>query len=176
MEKKLIEETVADRLQQYGYVDSTDDYVDIVAFVQSQGFIVGNAELNENEDGFLAIRPSDTSLLSNQRVIGVNSARNLDFKRFVIAHEYAHSVLHYQEGQVYLHRENKKGKDDKENDADYFAAVLLMPPRAFKRKYDEFVGQGLTAPTINQKLASVFVVPIESVERRIQEVCAESTN
>lgn len=167
MEKKVIEGKVAELLYQYGYRQDKDNYVDIVDFVQKKGFSVGNALLPDSEDGFLAIQPNGNT---NEKIIGVNAGRPIEFKRFIIAHEFAHSVLHYKDGQVFLHRENKKGKDDEENDADYFAAALLMPFQSFKRVYEQLKVAELSDKTICLNLAVTYGVPCESVARRIEEI------
>lgn len=163
VDKKEIETQVTALLKGYGYSPQEDAYVDIVEFVQQLGFIVGNAELDEKEDGFLAIQ-------ANDKIIGVNSKRSLDWKRFIIAHEFAHFVLHYKAGELYLNRENKKGKDEEENDADYFAAALLMPNEAFKRLYLQFEKDGMNKTANCLQLASIFKVPFDSASRRVEEV------
>lgn len=171
MEKQVLEEKVKKHLDLYGYSSERDTYVDIVDFVRSHGFIVGNAKLDDNEDGFLAIRPKKAQN-KDAKIIGVNFSRDLALKRFIIAHEFAHSVLHYNEGEVFLHRENKKGKNEEENDADYFAAALLMPKDSFVRMYTQLKTEGLTPSAICTKLALIYNVPLESAVRRIDEVCA----
>lgn len=175
MEKKQIEAQVRTLLKAFGYRFNQDDYVNIIDFVHSLGFIVGNARLDDGEDGFLAIQAGDKAKneneISNDKIIGVNSKRTLEWKRFIIAHEFAHFVLHYKMGEVYLHRENKKGKGSDENDADYFAAALLMPEESFRRLYNQFKTQGLTGNAMYLQLASIFKVPLDSVSRRINEVC-----
>lgn len=173
MEKVAIENKVSALLEQYGYSFDHDTDVNIVDFTRKLGFIVGNAELSDNEDGFLAIQPhpSEKNVGSGTRkIIGVNANRPLDLKRFIIAHEFAHWVLHYQDGQVFLHRENKKGKNSEENDADYFAAALLMPMASFSRVYSELKSKDLSRSVICSQLASKFKTPEESVSRRIDEI------
>lgn len=174
MEKKQIDAQVAALLEEYGYNLGEDDYVNIVDFVQHLGFVVGNAKLDDEEDGFLAIQTSEMAKngegMSNDKIIGVNSRRSLDWKRFIIAHEFAHSVLHYKTGEIYLHRESKKGKDAEENEADYFAAALLMPEKSFVRLYNKFKNDGLSDTAIYLQLASIFKVPFDSVPRRVNEV------
>lgn len=174
MEKKQIDAQVASLLEEYGYNPAEDDYVNIVDFVKHLGFVVGNAKLDDAEDGFLAIQTSDMAKngeeMSNDKIIGVNAKRSLAWKRFIIAHEFAHSVLHYKTGEIYLHRESKKGKDAEENDADYFAAALLMPVKSFSRLYYKFKEDGLSENAIYLQLASIFKVPFDSVPRRVNEV------
>lgn len=179
-----IEAQVHGLLEQSGYFmrgENESPYVDIVDFVQKLGFVVGTAELPDDEDGFLMIRPvkmisaeNDDNFaldrIPHERIIGVNSKRPLEWKRFIIAHEFAHSILHYQQGQVYLHRENKKGKDAQENEADYFAAALLMPRETFKREYQRLKDSGLNENAVCFQLSSIFNVQAESVSRRIEEI------
>lgn len=179
MDKRTIEQQATLLLAQYGYDTITDDYVDVVNFVQALGFVVGNAALDDNEDGFLAMRPSSFANkdndLSSDKIIGVNAKRTLEWKRFIIAHEFAHSVLHYKEGQVYLHREHIKGKNCDENDADFFAAALLMPRDSFIRVYNQLTRQGLKSNALYMQLATIFRVPFDSVPRRIDEVFSENS-
>lgn len=167
MEKKVIEEKVTSLLSQYGYNPERDNYVDVVDLVKKEGFSVGNVLLADSDDGFLAIRPTKNNY---EKIIGVNANRSIELKRFIIAHEFAHSVLHYESGQIFLHRENKKGKDDEENDADYFAAALLMPLQSFKRVYEQLKVAELSENIICLNLATIYRVPTESVVRRIKEI------
>lgn len=172
--KDKIETQVTALLTGYGYDFNRDDYVNIVDFTRHFGFVVGNAQLDDAEDGFLVIQKSNMAKngfeVSNEKIIGVNAKRSLDWKRFIIAHEFAHSVLHYKTGEIYLHRENKKGKCDEENAADYFAAALLMPKKSFERLYRQFEVNGLNNTAICLQLASIFKVPLDSVSRRVGEV------
>ena len=77
MEKKQIEAQVRTLLKAFGYRFNQDDYVNIIDFVHSLGFIVGNARLDDGEDGFLAIQAGDKAKngneISNDKIIGVNS-------------------------------------------------------------------------------------------------------
>ena len=160
MKKKIIEEKVVGLLSQHGYNVEQDNHVNIVDFVKEEGFSVRNTLLPDNEDGFLTIRPTDDKY---DKIIGVNINRSIESKRFIIAHEFAHSVLHYESGQIFLHRENETGKDSEENDADYFAAALLMPFKSFKRIYVQLKMYDLSKRMVYLNLAMIYRVPIESV-------------
>lgn len=177
MKKVEIEKIVSGLLRQYGYNEEEDDYLDIVTFTKSLGFNVGNAKLDE-EDGFIAIRPSSTKRKDNlgDKVIAVNRDREFEWKRFIIAHEFAHSVLHYKVGSLYLHRENKKGKNETENEADYFAAALLMPQKSFSRKCRQLKKEGLSGNALSMQLAAIYKVPLESASRRIEEIATMEIN
>ena len=172
MKKIEIERLISALLKQYGYKEEKDDYLDIVAFTRSLGFNIINAKQPESEDGFIVIRPDSAQNKDGfgDKIIVVNSDRTFEWKRFVIAHEFAHSILHYQVGDLYLHRENKKGKSIEENEADYFAAALLMPRISFDRIYKELRERELTGNALLLQLASIYKVPLASVSRRVDEV------
>jgi len=170
MERQEIEKQVSTLLETDGYNFERDSDVDVVSMSRGLGFLVGNADLSDDEDGFLMIQPKSDTTSEGLRVIGVNAKRSLEYKRFVIAHELGHSILHYKEGRIYLHREKRKGKDADENDADYFAAALLMPRASFSRIYRQLQEKGSNRNAICLQLASIFKVPQESVVRRIEEV------
>lgn len=174
MEKKEIEKKVRDLLVDYGYRPEKDDYFDVVRFAGSHGFVVGNSKLPDNEDGFLIMQPDSAGTWEDngigEKVIGVNESRPMADKRFIIAHEFGHSILHYKDEKVYLHRENKKGKDEQENDADYFAAALLMPEESFRRTYHELKEDGRKQGEICIELAKRYRTSLESVLRRLDEL------
>lgn len=174
MEKKQIEEKVTELMQQINYSDTSDE-IDIIQVANNLGFAVGNAILNDDDDGFIIVQEGSECILGikTDKLIGVNSKRPLEWKRFIIAHEIAHYVLHYSNEKnngMYAHREHKKGRNDLENDADYFAANLLMPSQKFAEKYREFKEKDLSFDEIILLLASKFVATPKMVERRIGEL------
>lgn len=173
MEKKKIEETVADVLKTISYKSENGLEVDILEIARKYGFVVGNAFLDDKEDGFIIVDEGRKQVLGieTSRLIGVNADNTLENKRFIIAHELGHFLLHYdsrEDGPMFAHRENVKGKNKDENDADYFAACLLMPQKAFLQQYNRLKESGENE--IAGKLAVLFNVPKSSAERRIDEV------
>lgn len=165
MEKREIERKAKEVLIEFGYNPEKDDYVDAVRLAKSVGFKVGESDkLSDDEDGFIVVSP-DESL----RVIGINHFRNFAEKRFIVIHELAHYFLHKEtlKKQVML-REHKKGKNTKENDADYFAACVLMPSESFCRQAKKYSSEERV-----ERLERMFLVPTESVVRRLSEVGIE---
>lgn len=162
---------IAERLlQQCGYNADCDTYVDSARVATSLGFKVGeSSRLDEKEDGFISISADKKNLL-----IGVNHDRSLDYKRFVVSHEVGHYYLHYENTTLksaVMHRENIKGKNAKENEADFFAACLLMPTKSFLKQYNILKEKGYTGDEIVSNLQRIFRTPEESIKRRIEEVC-----
>ena len=73
----------------------------------------------------------------NATVIGVNKAHALTRRRFTVAHELAHALLHEGE-EVHYDKDfrvdfrsaaSSLGVDVKEMEANFFAASILMPRR-----------------------------------------------
>jgi Zn-dependent peptidase ImmA (M78 family) len=110
--------------------------VDVELIATALGVQIHNEVAADNLSGFL-IRDVE----SKRAMIGVNSTHSAARKRFTIAHEIAHFLLH--EGDV-LHVDQREGVDlglrmkrrdpgsslgidDEEKEANLFAAELLMP-------------------------------------------------
>ena len=175
MEKNKIEEMAQNLLKDFWSThNATYAYVDIVSLARSVGFQVGESnKLPATDNGFIAISKNKKELL-----IGVNYYRTWEEKRFIIAHELAHYFLHYRDSELtgplfVRHSVQKKGKNQVENDADYFAACILMPRDEFQHEYNKMLHNGHTYESIVKKLQEIFKTPQESVERRIKEISYE---
>ena len=64
-------------------------------------------------------------------------------RRFLIAHELGHLVLHYPPLRGKTMRAWQHGEQAAEREADWFAAALLMPPTAFRKAYGRLHGLGV---------------------------------
>lgn len=174
IQKEDIEKKAHETMEQTGLSDSNEP-IDAVTIARKLGFKVGNAVMEDDDDGFIIINDGTDDILGikTNKLIGVNSARPLEWKRFIIAHEIAHYVLHYPEvkdKRLYAHRDHAKGKNEDENDADFFAACLLMPRELFTKRYDELKEKSLELKDIVVLLADRFCVTQLMAERRIGEL------
>ena len=165
MEKVLIGKRAKQVLDIISYDPTQDTYVDAVELANLFGFeVYESSDLLATDDGSISVSKNGT-----EKTILVNENRSVAFKRFVITHELAHYLLHYKEdGSLFKHREHIKGKGAEENDADYFAACILMPKDSFVREYKALKKN---STNIILDLFNKFFTPIESIERRIQEIC-----
>ena len=116
MDKDAIEKKAIEMMEDIGYVDNTDA-IDVIEIAKKLGFEVGNAVLKDDVDGFILVEEGKSELLGikTDKLIGVNSTRNLAWKRFIIAHEIAHYVLQYSKvnnNGMFAHRDHRKGKDE----------------------------------------------------------------
>lgn len=107
--------------------------VDVHALALKLGARVQFAPSNDDLSGFL-LRDSSTQ----QVIIGVNSTHSSVRRRFTIAHELGHLLLHHDEvlhvdrrGSGFeVHQRNARssdGTDPREIEANAFAGELLMP-------------------------------------------------
>lgn len=180
MEKMRIEEVCDKVLKQFDY---NGGEVDIIALAKMLGFTIGMSPLPESEDGFIIVDKKQDSInkifnINSDKIICVNSERTLKEKKFILAHELGHYLLHYQGTQYeergyFAHRENIKGKNDDENDVDYFAACLLMPSKYFKDKF-VMLRKKYSIGDCIILLSEYFNTPLQSVLRRIDEVITEN--
>lgn len=148
--------------------------LDIMSLAKQLDFVVGNAKLSDNDDGFILVDRNKRSVLGqdSNKVIGVKACLSVEWKRFTIAHELGHYFLHFPDNEYGLlaHREHRKGKGKEENEADYFAACLLLPRDKFIDLYNKVSNTTNDAKVIISILASSFMVTHEMAERRIKEL------
>ena len=164
-----IENLVNSLLKQNGYDEDKDDYVNISGFISRLGFNVGTTELNDDEEGFVVIRVKDYPRTDDlgDKVIGVNRNLSFEVKRFVIAYEYAHSVLKYKKMDYFSHRKLIKEKTKEEPDVLYFAKALLVPRFSFERTLKYLKSNGIIGNALIAQLASIYKVPTEDIINRI---------
>ena len=136
--RRHIRSLVEQLLATHGVRTAAVDVELIAAALNAQ---IHNETADDNLSGFL-IRDVE----SRRALIGVNSTHSAARKRFTIAHEIGHLLLH--EGDV-LHVDQREGvdlglrvkrrdpesslgSDDEEKEANFFAAELLMPTSFLK--------------------------------------------
>lgn len=169
VEKREIENKANETLTKFNM--DQDSFVDILELGKQMGFIVGNARLSDDEDGFIISNPNVEEIMGfkTNKIIGVNSNRNFYLKRFIIAHELGHYLFIKDNNSIFAHRENKLGKSDEENEFDYFAACLLMPEGKFKEVFNNLKIE-YSDDNLIKAISDKFQVPFESVKRRINEL------
>lgn len=90
-------------------------------------------------------------------------------ERFSLAHEVGHLYMHAKKGEPYYacRKHNCSGKEKEEEDeADYFAACLLMPKFDFIKVYNEV--QLLF--NFKSSLSKIYGVSEKAIEKRILEL------
>lgn len=123
---KLINTAVSDLLREAGITSAP---INVRALAERLGAIVVEEPLEDADfSGFLY------TTRTSPPVIGVNSTHPPTRKRFTMAHELGHLILHPKDGihmdEAVIQRRDEKaseGTNDEEIEANRFAAELLMP-------------------------------------------------
>lgn len=92
-------------------------------------------------------------------LVGVNSEEPATRQRFTIAHELGHYYLHPQKETFIDYRDNKRPTKPiaREQEADMFAAALLMPREDVKRDFRTFAKTGFTEESLSGLAANYQV-------------------
>ena len=103
--------------------------VNVFALAEYLGLSVQEEIMDDNMSGYLEFR-------FGQWVAGINALHHLNRRRFSLAHEIGHYLLHRTrvdrfDDEVFTRRVGSKNPMERE--ADRFAAGLLMPADAFRR-------------------------------------------
>ena len=148
----------------------TGKRIDIVKLAKTFGFEVGiSKKLPIREDGFIFVAPDGT-----KRIV-VNKFRSVEDKRFTVAHELGHYFLHIEKADnLVLLREHKKDieptEKNFEDEADFFAACVLMPEQVFVAEKNKLTKAGYNENEIVSKLGETFGTNRETVFKRMEEV------
>ena len=168
MEKHEIEARAQELLETNGI--NPENGVDVVQLARKLDFMVGSVAMDDSEDGFILYDPRVEKIegMESNKIIGVNSNRNYEDKRFIIAHELAHYAFRSDDDTLIAAREHKRGRNEDENWYDYFAACLLMPSKEFKKRFAELKNNGIKE--LIDGLKDTFGVSDESAYRRMLEL------
>ena len=101
--------------------------VDVRAIVDTFHLALQEQPLEDTVSGMLLIR-------GDYAMIGVNQSHHRNRKRFTIAHELGHYILHRDQSDMFVDAflrsgNSAQGIDPQEIEANAFAAELLMPKR-----------------------------------------------
>ncbi|TSC79899.1 MAG: hypothetical protein G01um101425_376 [Candidatus Peregrinibacteria bacterium Gr01-1014_25] len=109
-------------------------------------------------------------------IIGVNALHHSNRKRFTIAHEIGHYLLHKNENTFLDHhenfdmvkfRKNSSPKTQEEREANSFAAALLMPAKLLKKNFTSLQGVMSNSQEIIQLLAKKYAVSPDAMRYRL---------
>lgn len=148
--------SIIDLANQNGFI--VGGIVDIKSIVQREGINVLEEEMPSSVSGYL-------KCIDGKWLIGVNKLHNIRRKRFTIAHEYAHYILHkdqsrYFEDITFFRKDTNSTIEYKANE---FAAELLMPENIVRAAIENGIN-GL------DDLAEYFNVSILAVTFRVKEL------
>lgn len=146
---------VVERLKKNGFLVPP---VDIYAVAEYLGLDVKEEAMADELSGYIEPRKDGW-------VVGVNSYHHPNRQRFTIAHELGHFLLHKpKDRHVDITFARRAGRrDDMENEADQFAANLLMPEKEVR----DAISAGVSSL---DRLAAAFGVSVMAAKYRVQSL------
>lgn len=108
-----------------------------------------------------------------QMIVTVNSGESEKRKRFTIAHEIGHLLLHADQAMsvdvapISLNRDanSSSGENWREIEANYFAASILMPTKDVIKYFEKW--KNLEEDDLLEKLASRYEVSLQAMSIRL---------
>lgn len=113
--------------------------VEIVRVCNENGLKVFEEYLQPDVSGLIVVDEKEWQKYESNQFIVVNLVDLAARRRFTIAHELAHFILHRNGNRLYAHRDmtNAGGfRNSIEQEADYFAANILMPENLIREKVE----------------------------------------
>lgn len=170
LRKKFIRSTVEDLLSK---VTRSEPRVDLTAIAKVLGLEIRDQSLNDDISGCL-IR------IDGRNIIGVNADHHDNRKRFTIAHEIGHFLLHKGE-EYHLDRApsfkinfrdavSSAAIDASEMEANLFAAELLMPADSLARDLEGGVDLADDDDGQLQALAERYGVSAQALTYRLMNL------
>jgi Zn-dependent peptidase ImmA (M78 family) len=110
-------------------------------------------------------------LEKEKKIIYLNVTESPARKNFTLAHELAHYFLDHSSNEYGVYRRDSfyAEKPEKEHEADYFAAELLMPKKLIDKTKKAYDLQDNDAPS----LARLFGVSTSAMRYRLRELSDE---
>ncbi|MCD7752742.1 MAG: ImmA/IrrE family metallo-endopeptidase [Lachnospiraceae bacterium] len=151
------------KISRYGILDLFKD-------CERMGYKLIRYPLGENADlGFAMKKEQDT-------IIFTNTCSRLSREIFTLAHEIGHVILHMEGSSSFIDNRmtiTGKNMDEREQEANYFAACLLMPADDVDRFLDleisDFEQNGLSAMDI-ARMMSEFSVSFDTALNRLENL------
>lgn len=145
--------------------------IDLFKECERLGYKLLRYPLGDNADLGFAVKKD------NDIVIFTNSCSRLSREIFTLAHEIGHAILHLNDETSFIDDSitiNGRSTDEKEQEANYFAACLLMPADDVRRFIDLGIenfgrGEDLSAMDI-ARIMSEFNVSFDMVLNRLESL------
>lgn len=147
--------------------------VKIIELCESLGISVFEQYLPPEVSGFIVIQEKPFDRYNTGRLIVINQADTAKRRRFTIAHELAHYILHRPEdAPLYAHRDAGQNGGI-ETEANIFASNVLMPEdlvrKVLKNYQDEFWGE-LPADIKVELISKDFAVSLDAARVRLESL------
>ena len=169
-----IENLVSSKIEEH---DLCRPSFDLIKFLkEKEGFEIVLQSMPDDTTGLIIMNDNEPIQNTNlKKLIAINSSLQSDpdyiqRRRFIIAHEYAHSQLHKQNSVLFAHRDTKKKETDAEQEADCFARCLLMPRKLMYPIVTDEKFQQLNEHEKERYISRVFNVTEKKARQRLTDL------
>ena len=156
-----------------------DSYpVQIIKLCNEQGLKVFEDFLAPDVSGMIIVDDQVWPKYGTNKFIVVNLSESPMRRRFTIAHELGHFILHKDSNTLYAHRDmvnTLELKNSIEAEANYFAANILMPEELVRYAIEDIEEQSLgRAPEflLIKEIADRFAVSEAAAKVRLKQLNA----
>lgn len=147
--------------------------VNIVNLCSQNGLKVFEEYLPNDVSGFIVVQPDDFENYKTGKLIVVNLSDIPKRRRFTIAHELAHYILHKQESAtLYAHRDAGQ-HGGIETEADTFASNILMPENLVRIAIKRLESESRVKLPLSMKISYIsneFAVSLEAARIRLENL------
>lgn len=167
-------EKVIERARQFCSENRIVDYpVNIVGICENYQIKVFEEYLPSDVSGFIIAQKDSFGKYGTNKLIVANLADSARRRRFTIAHELAHYILHRSESdEVYAHRDAGEN-GGLETEANVFASNILMPEPLVRRVLGELEDEewGYIPFSVKAKyVADSFAVSVPAAQVRLEQL------
>lgn len=147
--------------------------IPVISIAENLGFAVYASTFKDDQiAGIMADSCEAVAPFKEKRIMVINREDYATRKNFTIAHEIAHFVLHCNEEENFFER-YKHGLDrgqrpEIENNANAFAAALLMPKDMVIKLYQD--SKGKSREELIKIMEKEFIVSSKAAQRRLEEL------
>lgn len=147
--------------------------VPVENLIRAMGFYLFSSNIKKaNISAIIAIDDRFILDFDNDKIVISNKNDTIEHQRFAIAHEIAHYIFDYNEGESFYDNYNTDEENDavEETRANLFAAELMMPYSSFTNYVNNLKKSDLSNSDILEKVSEYFGAPKRAVARRYVEV------
>lgn len=150
--------------------------VEIVKVCKNNGLQVFEEYMEPGVSGVIVVDENVWGKYDSKQFIVVNLADSAARRRFTIAHELAHYVLHRNGNRLYAHRDfTGEGaiQNRIEQEANLFAANVLMPEGLIREKVEELKSSmwgRMPNSVLAKEIADYFVVSEAAANVRLKQL------
>ncbi|MBQ8836416.1 MAG: ImmA/IrrE family metallo-endopeptidase [Clostridia bacterium] len=169
----MVKSEIIEKAKEFCEEHNINSYpVKIVDLCSKYGISVFEEYLPDDVSGIIAVRDEIFDDFNTNRLIVVNLSDSARRRRFTIAHELAHYMLHRNGSQIYAHRDAGQNGGI-ENEANVFASNILMPEHLVRSALSHLEDEswGFIPSSVKAEyIADEFAVSVSAAQVRLEQL------